>query len=344
MVRHMHAIEQTQSQRHSMQSGADFRAGSVDMATNGEKQKFLLYGKNGWIGGMLIELIKAAGDEVVLGNARLENREAVAAEIDSVKPTRVLNAAGVTGRPNVDWCEFNKQTVIRTNIIGCLNLADLCWQRQLHCTLYATGCIFEYDDAHPLGGGVSTAFTEEDRANFTGSYYSLTKGFCEEMLRAYLDHLTVLRVRMPISDDLSPRNFITKISKYEKVVNIPNSMTVLHDLLPASLALSKRKLSGIYNFCNPGAISHNECLELYKKHVDPDYTYVRRRPRIATKFEKKTTLISLSWRRSQGDASRSMKTAASRETAAGGRTSRWKNRTRSSRPSARTTSWTAPSW
>ena len=99
----MHAIEQTQSQRHSMQSGADFRAGSVDMATNGEKQKFLLYGKNGWIGGMLIELIKAAGDEVVLGNARLENREAVAAEIDSVKPTRVLNAAGVTGRPNVDW-------------------------------------------------------------------------------------------------------------------------------------------------------------------------------------------------------------------------------------------------
>ncbi len=243
------------------------------MAANGEKQKFLLYGKNGWIGGMLIELIKAAGDEVVLGNARLENREAVAAEIDAVKPTRVLNAAGVTGRPNVDWCEFNKQTVIRTNIIGCLNLADLCWQRQLHCTLYATGCIFEYDDAHPLGGGVSTAFTEEDRANFTGSYYSLTKGFCEEMLRAYLDHLTVLRVRMPISDDLSPRNFITKISKYEKVVNIPNSMTVLHDLLPASLALSKRKLSGIYNFCNPGAISHNECLELYKKHVDPDYTW-----------------------------------------------------------------------
>ena len=258
------------SRRQTTAQGSDFRD---IMATNGEKQKFLLYGKNGWIGGMLIELIKAAGDEVVLGDARLENREAVAAEIDAVKPTRVLNAAGVTGRPNVDWCEFNKQTVIRTNIIGCLNLADLCWQRQLHCTLYATGCIFEYDDAHPLGGGVSTAFTEEDRANFTGSYYSLTKGFCEEMLRAYLDHLTVLRVRMPISDDLSPRNFITKISKYEKVVNIPNSMTVLHDLLPASLALSKRKLSGIYNFCNPGAISHNECLELYKKHVDPDYTW-----------------------------------------------------------------------
>lgn len=25
-----------------------------------------------------------------------------------VKPTHVFNAAGVTGRPNVDWCETHK--------------------------------------------------------------------------------------------------------------------------------------------------------------------------------------------------------------------------------------------
>ena len=78
---------------------------------------------------------------------------------------------------------------------------------------------------------------------------------------------------MPISDDLSPRNFLTKIIKYEKVVNVPNSMTTLTDLLPVSLVMAERKLCGIYNFCNPGAISHNECLDLYKKYIDPDYTY-----------------------------------------------------------------------
>merc|ERR1719451_106755 len=140
-------------------------------------------------------------------------------------------------------------------------------------------------------------FTEDSPPNFIGSWYSKTKGYVDQILKDSYPNVLNLRLRMPISDDLSPRNFITKISKYEKVVNIPNSMTVLHDLLPASLALSKRKLSGIYNFCNPGAISHNECLELYKKHVDPDYTYVQRRPRITTNFEKKTTLISLSWTR-----------------------------------------------
>jgi hypothetical protein len=78
---------------------------------------------------------------------------------------------------------------------------------------------------------------------------------------------------MPISDELDSRNFITKIVKYDKVVNIPNSMTVLTDLLPISLLIAERNLTGIYNFCNPGAISHNECLELYKKYVDSSFVY-----------------------------------------------------------------------
>lgn len=94
----------------------------------------------------------------------------------------------------------------------------------------------------------------------------------EDMLHEYPTTCT-LRVRMPISDDLSPRNFVTKIVKYDRVVNIPNSMTVLHELLPISLVMAERRLTGIYNFCNPGAISHNEVLDLYRKHVDPSYTY-----------------------------------------------------------------------
>lgn len=111
------------------------------------------------------------------------------------------------------------------------------------------------------------------------------------MLKAY-EGVLVLRLRMPISDDLSPRNFVTKITKYAKVcgkksicmkqdcdetpsthacmrtpqvVNIPNSMSVLTDLLPVSLQMSARGLTGIYNFTNPGAISHNDILGLYKQ-------------------------------------------------------------------------------
>lgn len=191
------------------------------------------------------------------------------AEIEKYKPTHILNAAGVTGRPNVDWCEDHKQETIRTNVIGCLTMADLCDQYNIHHTLYATGCIFEYDDEHTIGG---KGFTEEDKPNFHASYYSHTKALVEELLKEYKNTMT-LRVRMPISDDLAARNFLTKIIKYERVVNVPNSMTTLTDMLPVSLAMAEKKLTGIYNFCNPGAISHNECLDLYTKYVDPSYTY-----------------------------------------------------------------------
>ena len=50
-----------------------------------------------------------------------------------------------------------------------------------------------------------------------------------------------------------------------QVCNIPNSMTILDDLLPIAVTMSERKLTGAYNFTNPDAISHNEILELYKE-------------------------------------------------------------------------------
>lgn len=230
----------------------------------------LIFGRTGWIGGKLGDLCKKEGQPFTYANSRLENRESVAKELDSLKPKYVMNAAGVTGRPNVDWCEDNKQQVIRANVIGCLNLADLCYQRKIHLTNFATGCIFKYDDDHPMGG---KTFSEEDDANFTGSFYSFSKGLVEKLIRFYPNVLT-LRVRMPISDDLHPRNFITKITKYARVVNIPNSMSILHDLLPIALKASRKEMTGILNFTNPGAISHNEILDLYIEYIDPNFKYV----------------------------------------------------------------------
>ena len=95
----------------------------------------------------------------------------------------------------------------------------------------------------------------------------------EELLKEY-DNVCTLRVRMPISSDLNnPRNFITKIAKYDKVVNIPNSMTVLDELLPISIEMAKRNCKGIWNFTNPGVISHNEILEMYRDYIDPKFKW-----------------------------------------------------------------------
>lgn len=50
-------------------------------------------------------------------------------------------------------------------------------------------------------------------------------------------------------------------------------MTVLPELVPLAIEMSKRKLTGIMNYTNPGAISHNEILELYKQYIDPDFSW-----------------------------------------------------------------------
>lgn len=62
---------------------------------------------------------------------------------------------------------------IRSNVIGCLNLADVCNAQGIHMTYFGTGCIFHYDDDFPMNSG--KGFKEADKPNFTGSYYSYTK-------------------------------------------------------------------------------------------------------------------------------------------------------------------------
>eukprot|EP00928_Gymnodinium_smaydae_P050031 TRINITY_DN33649_c0_g1_i1.p1 TRINITY_DN33649_c0_g1~~TRINITY_DN33649_c0_g1_i1.p1 ORF type:complete len:330 (-),score=71.12 TRINITY_DN33649_c0_g1_i1:219-1208(-) len=242
--------------------------------------KFVVFGKTGWIGGVIGELLTKRGFEWKFADCRMEEREKVLDLLKSFGATHVMCAAGVTGRPNVDWCEDHRVETNRANAIGTLTLADCCEILGVHMVNFATGCIFHYDEKHPLNIprdpqtlvalDRSLTFGEDEQANFNGSYYSRTKGYVEDMLRAY-SNVCTLRVRMPIDSNLdNPRNFVYKIANYNKIVNIPNSMTILTELLPYAIELSLRKRCGIYNFCNPGAISHNQVMELYKMYIDPE--------------------------------------------------------------------------
>jgi dTDP-glucose 4,6-dehydratase/UDP-glucose 4,6-dehydratase len=50
-------------------------------------------------------------------------------------------------------------------------------------------------------------------------------------------------------------------------------MTVLPELLPYVLDMMKKKVTGNMNLTNPGLISHNEILEMYKEIVDPTFRW-----------------------------------------------------------------------
>jgi len=237
--------------------------------------KILIWGHTGFLGSRLLPLLESDSNlEIIKAKSRLENYADVIEELISCKPDKVINVAGLTGRPNVDWCEDHKVETLQVNTIGASVLGDYCHRQGIHLVYVGTGCIYEYDEEHqmPEMGAKIKPFTEEDEPNFTDSFYARSKILTEKILKEY-DNVLILRVRMPISDDFSPRSFITKIKNYEKVVNIPNSMTILTDLLPVMKQMTLDGKTGIYNFTNPGILSHNMILDLYKKYIDPDFTY-----------------------------------------------------------------------
>ena len=101
---------------------------------------------------------------------------------------------------------------------------------KIHYTYLGTGCIFSYDkdeDDNVYG----SSFTEMDLPNFFGSEYSIVKGFTDRLMHQLEDTVLNLRIRMPIIDKDCSRNFITKITNYEKICSVPNSMSVLPELL-----------------------------------------------------------------------------------------------------------------
>jgi dTDP-glucose 4,6-dehydratase len=209
--------------------------------------------------------------EVILGDARVDDEKALEKEVLQHHPDRIISLTGRThgeGVQTIDYLEKPGKLVdnIRDNLYGPLCLAIVGKKYNIHVTYLGTGCIFNDE-------GDLTNFNESSLPNFFGSSYSIVKGFTDRLMHQFEENVLNVRIRMPITDSHNPRNFITKITQYEKICSIHNSMTVLPDLLPVMVDLSKRKQTGTINLTNPGTISHNEILEMYKEIVDPKFTW-----------------------------------------------------------------------
>ncbi len=241
--------------------------------------KILIYGSKGWIGSMFLNLIKNNHNIIEgtsEGTSRVDNYHDVNKELDFHKPTHVISFIGRTHGVNystIDYLEQEGKLVenVRDNLFSPFVLAQLCNQKLIHYTYLGTGCIFKYDSLHNFEEEIN-GFSEEDKPNFFGSSYSIVKGFTDMMMHMYPNVLN-LRIRMPITGEKNPRNFITKITNYKKICSIKNSMTVLDELLPYVIKMMENNITGTINLTNPGLISHNEILQMYKEIVDPNFEW-----------------------------------------------------------------------
>ena len=239
--------------------------------------KVLFFGSKGWIGQKVAEILRERKISFVEANCRADDIDTIQSLIFHQNITHVFSFIGRTHGwdgneyiPTIDYLERKGKLKenINDNLFCPLNLALICKDLDLHFTYLGTGCIFS-------DLSFEKTFDEEDKPNFFGSSYSTVKGFTDRLMHHPYLHNQVLnvRIRMPISSDNSPRNFIKKITTYHKVCSIPNSMTVLDELLPILVNFATEKVTGTINLTNPGVISHEEILKMYQEIVDPKFTY-----------------------------------------------------------------------
>ena len=245
-------------------------------------KKIIVYGSKGWIGSQFCHILNDKKKNYISLDTRIDNYEAVENDIKMYDPTHIISFTGrthgsINGKeyPTIDYLEQSGKLKenIRDNLMGPVLLSKICKKYKIHYTYLGTGCIFKYDKEHPYEKE-ENGFKEQDPPNFFGSNYSIVKGATDQLM-FYLNNETTLnlRIRMPITNIDNPRNFITKITNYEKICSIKNSMTVLPELLPLVLDMMEHQYIGTMNLTNPGLISHNEILEMYKEIVDPNFTW-----------------------------------------------------------------------
>jgi dTDP-4-dehydrorhamnose reductase len=191
------------------------------------------------------------------------NRATLTAALHEARPPFVVNCAGYTGKPNVDACELHKTECLNGNAILPGILREACEATGTPWGHVSSGCIFT--GRRSDGGG----FRETDVPNFSFrtnncSFYSGTKALGEEILDGARDCF-VWRLRIPFNEVDSPRNYLTKVMRYDRLLEAENSLSQLDEFVRATWECWERRVPfGIYNVTNPGSVTTREVVDLIK--------------------------------------------------------------------------------
>lgn len=216
--------------------------------------KILLVGR-GWTGNkMYLELIKRGHSITFVSHMTAFHM------LETTKFDWVVNAAGVTGVPNVDACELDKLNTYKGNALYPIELYEACKAAGVRFSHFSSGCIYEGTIDSPIAD-----------PNFFGSTYSISKGISDTYLK---DKAQVYRIRMPFTAFDEPKNFLTKVIKYATTGKLIegglNSLTYLDDAITVACDLIEEGASNNpYNLVNEGAATMHDITRIFK--LDPQW-------------------------------------------------------------------------
>jgi dTDP-4-dehydrorhamnose reductase len=172
----------------------------------------------------------------------------------------VINCAGVTGSPNVDACELDKENTILGNAVFPILLSGALKGTGIKLAHFSSGCIYT--------GDIQGSYAEP---NFFGSTYSMSKGVSDIYLK---DHAMVFRIRMPFTGIDEKKNYLTKVYNYAKNAKLIdagyNSLTDLDEAVSVACELMEEDAPlGPYNLVNEGSVNMHELAEIME--ITPEW-------------------------------------------------------------------------
>ncbi|MDA8745817.1 sugar nucleotide-binding protein [Rubripirellula amarantea] len=232
----------------------------------------LLLGHTGYIGSSFAQELHRR-DLSFRGISRSEvdytNRDSLISLIRESKADFLINAAGYTGKPNVDACEIHKSECLQANAVLPGMIRQACELTGIPWGHVSSGCI--YTGRRDDGNG----FRESDAPNFCFrtnhcSWYSGCKALGEECLVG-TDNIYIWRMRIPFNQFDSPRNYLSKLIRYDRLLSAENSISHVDESVHACVeSWTQRIPTGIYNVTNPGSITTEQVTALIQTHLLPD--------------------------------------------------------------------------
>ncbi len=207
-----------------------------------------------------------------------------------IRPSLVINAAGYSGRPNMDSCETERMVTFQANTLLPQTISRVCLMTNTPLGQVSSGCIYSGAKVFEAGQlrverDLNTpplrrlfdanperffGFTELDEPNCTFrhgpcSFLSGTKALAEESLRSN-SQAYLWRLRIPFYHEDDPCNLLTKLRSYERIFDHITSLSHLEDYVKACLDLCEKKAPyGTYNVTNPGAVTTRQVAHLIEQ-------------------------------------------------------------------------------
>jgi UDP-glucose 4,6-dehydratase len=189
--------------------------------------------------------------------------------LKDLKPNFLINAAGFTGKPNVDACELAKAECLSGNAVLPGTIREVCEDLKIPWGHVSSGCIFSGRKSDGRG------WTENDEPNFSFrsppcSFYSGTKALGEEVLEG-AENCYIWRLRIPFNEERSPRNYLQKLLNYDSLLEAENSVSHLGEFVEKCVECFEKEVEpGIYNMTNPGSVTTRQVTEWMKEEGATD--------------------------------------------------------------------------